>query len=348
VQKKSRTTEGERSATEAEGMGSEAHSASGDKLGTLVLEVGPGGYFGELALMYHCPRAATVRARDTMRLFAIDSATFTSILRSTGQSRREDYLAFLHHVLCPRQCSIPRLFSMLSVDGVGALQVPVLQGLSDEERGKVADVSTRASFISLVRPLPSASASDQSILLRCFRLATIRGCATATGIPKLATALEEIEAPFSWPSLNPAKGGSQFTERCSGCLQVLVGGEYIIRQGETEANHFHMLFEGSACIEVAESAAGTPTKRALSVSHSKQSYERGDYFGELALIRKAPRSVSVIAQQQCTTVCIDRAAFLRLLGPVLDSFVERSDSYVDVSSDVLQDLNDLKRKRSRR
>jgi CRP-like cAMP-binding protein len=58
-------------------MGSEAHSASGDKLGTLVLEVGPGGYFGELALMYHCPRAATVRARDTMRLFAIDSATLT-------------------------------------------------------------------------------------------------------------------------------------------------------------------------------------------------------------------------------------------------------------------------------
>lgn len=45
-------------------------------------------------------------------------------------------------------------------------------------------------------------------------------------------------------------------------------------------------------------------------------YERGDFFGELALKNNAPRAASVQAKTECKLVVLDRYSFKRLLGPV--------------------------------
>ena len=42
----------------------------------------------------------------------------------------------------------------------------------------------------------------------------------------------------------------------------------------------------------------------------------GDYFGELALIRDQPRAANVIADGKMKVLAMDRASFIRLLGPV--------------------------------
>lgn len=42
----------------------------------VVVEIGPGGSFGELALMYNTTRAATVRAKESGTLWAVDRITF--------------------------------------------------------------------------------------------------------------------------------------------------------------------------------------------------------------------------------------------------------------------------------
>ena len=87
----------------------------------LVCVAAQGDSFGELALMYNCPRAATVVARNDVVLFALSHEVFTLILRSSAQDRRAQYDSFLQ-------------------------RVPILQGLTAEERGKIADVLVQTSF----------------------------------------------------------------------------------------------------------------------------------------------------------------------------------------------------------
>jgi CRP-like cAMP-binding protein len=79
-----------------------------------VLEVGPGGSFGELALMYNTPRAATVQAITDAVLWGVDRVTFHRTIMNSMYKKRRTYEAFLR-------------------------TVPILQTLSSTEIAKVAD-----------------------------------------------------------------------------------------------------------------------------------------------------------------------------------------------------------------
>jgi cAMP-dependent protein kinase regulator len=86
-----------------------------DGLGTQVGSIGPGGSFGELALMYNAPRAATIVSLDPKStLWALDRVTFRRILMDSAFQRRRMYEAFLE-------------------------EVPVLSSLKSYERSKIAD-----------------------------------------------------------------------------------------------------------------------------------------------------------------------------------------------------------------
>ncbi|CAI2166887.1 9912_t:CDS:2 [Funneliformis geosporum] len=66
--------------------------------GQLVLEVGNGGSFGELALMYNTPRAATVRAKTDGTLWAVGRETFLLTITSSVYRKRSAYEEFLRSV----------------------------------------------------------------------------------------------------------------------------------------------------------------------------------------------------------------------------------------------------------
>ncbi|OAX77712.1 hypothetical protein ACJ72_07987 [Emergomyces africanus] len=84
-------------------------------LGTKVDTIGPGGSFGELALMYNAPRAATVVSTEPKStLWALDRITFRRILMDAAFQRRRMYEAFLE-------------------------EVPLLTSLKPYERAKIAD-----------------------------------------------------------------------------------------------------------------------------------------------------------------------------------------------------------------
>ncbi|KAL1962494.1 hypothetical protein VTN77DRAFT_9615 [Rasamsonia byssochlamydoides] len=86
-----------------------------DGLGNHVGTIGPGGSFGELALMYNAPRAATVVSADPKStLWALDRVTFRRILMDSAFQRRRMYEAFLE-------------------------EVPLLSSLKPYERSKIAD-----------------------------------------------------------------------------------------------------------------------------------------------------------------------------------------------------------------
>ena len=63
-----------------------------------VLTYKQGDSFGELALMYNAPRAATVKAKGFCKLWALDRLTFKVILMDTTMKKRELHKHFLEKV----------------------------------------------------------------------------------------------------------------------------------------------------------------------------------------------------------------------------------------------------------
>lgn len=73
-------------------------SSSLAALGDKKVSYGPGASFGELALLYAQPRAATVLSTSPCTLWALDRITFRSILMETNSRRRNMYENFLKEV----------------------------------------------------------------------------------------------------------------------------------------------------------------------------------------------------------------------------------------------------------
>ena len=63
-----------------------------------VMSYGPGDSFGELALMYDSPRAATVVAVTDCKLWAMDRMTYKRILMGATIEKRQKWIHFLNNV----------------------------------------------------------------------------------------------------------------------------------------------------------------------------------------------------------------------------------------------------------
>lgn len=64
----------------------------------LVTTIGEGGSFGELALIYGTPRAATVKAKNQVKLWGIDRDSYRRILMGSTIRKRKLYDEFLSKV----------------------------------------------------------------------------------------------------------------------------------------------------------------------------------------------------------------------------------------------------------
>jgi cAMP-dependent protein kinase regulator len=58
----------------------------------------PGDFFGELALMYNAPRAASIKSKATGKLFGLDRATFNHIVQEAATKKRKYFSEILSKV----------------------------------------------------------------------------------------------------------------------------------------------------------------------------------------------------------------------------------------------------------
>lgn len=94
-----------------------------------------GQYFGELALLYTCARAATVTAQTDCTLWAIDRNTFNYLVKDAARQAKERRVDFLK-------------------------KVPLLENLSDDDVYKLSDafeVMTFAAGVNVINQGESAS-----------------------------------------------------------------------------------------------------------------------------------------------------------------------------------------------
>merc|ERR1719476_499995 len=90
----------------------------GDKV---VKTCASGDVFGELALLYNCPRAATVQSKSASVCWQLDRDTFNNIVKEAAQKKRDRYDAFL-------------------------AKVPLLSSMDAYERSQLADALRQEVF----------------------------------------------------------------------------------------------------------------------------------------------------------------------------------------------------------
>uniref|UniRef100_A0A674AYG9 cAMP-dependent protein kinase type I-alpha regulatory subunit n=1 Tax=Salmo trutta TaxID=8032 RepID=A0A674AYG9_SALTR len=149
-----------------------------------VTNIGEGGSFGELALIYGTPRAATVRAKSNVKLWGIDRDSYRRILMGSTLRKRKMYEEFLSKVSILE--SLDKWERLTVADALETVQFEdgqeiVVQGEPGDEffiilEGSAAVLQRRSEneeFVEVGRLGPSDYFGEIALLMNRPRAATV-------------------------------------------------------------------------------------------------------------------------------------------------------------------------------
>lgn len=303
----------------------------------------PGESFGELALLYNCPRAATVVSRKAAKLWVLDRVTFRMIV-ARGAAKSHD-----------------AIYKSLK-------KAPVLRGLKSEQLGKLVDAVAAVHFNSgdtIIRK------GDDGNIFYIITKGSVRVTKVGTGDAKEMTlkegdyfgeralltsepraanviaqsyveclaldreAFNNLLGPLkdvlddnlgmrvlhSIPILDKLKEAEFKSLLAVFKKEHFKDGEVIISQ-DAPGNQFFIIRDGTA--EVVKDVAGSTPASITRLSN-------GDYFGEGALLKDEPRNASVIARGSVLCLVVYRDDFERIFGPLKEIMNREYDSRVDMA-----------------
>jgi CRP-like cAMP-binding protein len=335
----------------------------------------PGGSFGELALLYNKPRAATIRCTAAGVLYQLDRATFRGVL------------------IAGQKTAVDLSLRMLK-------KVPLLEGLTDQQYNQLLSILAEEKYEDGQTVCAANSSMDSLFLVKEGLVNLFEGSgATQVGSPRRslgggaivpyqagdffgASALSDDSA-HKWHGSITAVGSvtllrlrrpdmlqtlgdlttllrDNFQQRVLGSIEMFrmlsssqvsllidsfteqryTAGDTVIRQGD-DGDTFYIIKSGQVRVSVRATDGGSAAgEREIAKLRG------GDYFGEMALLNAAPRMATVTAIEATICMTVDRTTFTQVLGPLkelMDREADRRKAEVEaLSKKTVIKLNDLK------
>jgi len=296
----------------------------------------PGGNFGELALMYNCPRAASVVCRTPGSCWALDQATFRAILMAANKTALDSTASFLKSVSIlspltdaqrdalgtvleeivykPKQTIVREGDVADSLFLIKSGEVIAYKSTEDgNERGKELGRMKQSEFFgesSLEgdeeRRKATVVADENVVMLKLSRY---------NFTELLGNLREVIKFNFNQKVLGSMDLFKELSEAEKALLveslqeESYKNEEPVIVQGQV-GDAFYIIKSGSVAV------AKTDEKGEVTII--KEYLGPSEYFGEMALMKDEPRMASVIATSATTVMKLDRGTFNVLLGPMDD------------------------------
>mmetsp|Transcript_82 Transcript_82/g.239 ORF Transcript_82/g.239 Transcript_82/m.239 type:complete len:915 (-) Transcript_82:41-2785(-) len=283
-----------------------------------VMVYDAGSCFGELALLYQCPRKATVRSLSPVRLWQLSQGAFKRTLHFTEHAAQEQRLDQLMRVniLHPLDESHlgqlveklePRSFEAGEVvfrkGDVGDAFYIVTEGdliITDDEQ-TLQHVTTGSHFgeLALLTNEPRAGTVTAQT-----RVETLVLCQK-----DFVQHLGPLGEAWRIASMHQTELlGTLTTVQLQQLANKLVpmtfsADEVIFEQGE-QGDTYYVIEHGTVSVEVVDDGVAPFTK----------TLTRGDGFGELALLRKDVRSATVRTSTKCRLLALTLPTFELVLG----------------------------------
>lgn len=339
--------------------------------GASLTVVTSGATFGELALLYNCPRRATITCTEPGRLWALDRITFRRLV-ATNQS---DEIIGCKNAL---------------------RSVALLKPLTDEQIGQLAEAAQFVSFKNGERIINKGEQGNVLYIIKsgcvvCSDAGKEGGLedvklkdgdyfgerALMTQEPRAAnvTAVSEVKCiALDRQSFDDLLGSLREVIDHNMSMRVLqsipllknlspyeqeklfsalipvsyADGDYVIREGE-KGSTFYIIKSGQAIIKKSSKPDGS-CNSADTFGESRQvaTLSFGNYFGEVSLLHDEPRQADVIASGPLECLVLNQAMFVQLLGPIqgiLNREIEDRKTALIMSEHVsilLDDLEDIR------
>ncbi|GMH57181.1 hypothetical protein TrST_g13324 [Triparma strigata] len=301
--------------------GNFTYSVDGKTVGTAH----PGSSFGELALMYNAPRAATVRADEDSVVWSLNRQTFRTILANSSAQQSDRIIESLKKVEILKDVPYSQLASL-----AGAVQLityaPGDKIVKKGERGNIfymiksgTVLCTDAGSGSKPQKFSSGDYFGEKALLtnepRAANVTAETACtvfaldrqgfnSTLGDIHVLLEKNLNLRVLRSVPILSKLEESELQAVSELMASHTFKKGQKIITQGEV-GHSFYIVKSGEASAQ----ADGKELKV----------FKEGDFFGEMALLNDEPRVCDVIAIADKVVVYdLDRDAFNRILGSLED------------------------------
>ncbi|GMI03342.1 hypothetical protein TrLO_g13979 [Triparma laevis f. longispina] len=316
--------------------GSAQIKVHGEKKGVVT----SGAAFGELALMWNSPRAATIVAMDDCTLWSLSRPLFRRLLATSSSNQTVQLCEFLNNVplLTPlgnqETTKIARaLRSEMYADGdyiirqgdEGDVFYIIYKGkvvcTKNEEDGETEREMVRlksGDFFgerALQKKEPRAANVIACGDVECFTLTLDQFNLLLGGIQEVIYHITTARVLKSVPLLSGLSEEALYSLTNIFKHEKYEQGDFVIREGE-EGDHFYVVHDGAVQV--------TQYSSSLKAEVELGKLESGHYFGEIALLTRAPRTASVqVLSETAELLVMHRNDFQTFMAPFENEIQEQ-------------------------